>query len=82
MAVMGTGDIVAGKDQQTSEPRQSIVTNKPENAPGSRPESARPRQAQMCAAMTEQVTDSSVLSQPQGFLRLVGCRQRKAGQLR
>ena len=76
---MGSGDIVVGK-HQTSEPRKSTGKNKPENPAGALPEPARPRQVQMCAAMTQQAADSAIVSQPQEFVRLIGCRERKVRQ--
>jgi hypothetical protein len=74
MAVMGSGDIVAGKDQTTIKPRQPIVKDQTENAGGPRP--SRPQQ-QMCGAMTQQGSDNRASSQPQEFVRLVGCRDPK-----
>jgi len=80
MAVMGSGDIAAGKHQQTSKFRQSVAKDATENAAGSSPEPARPHQAQMCGAMTQQGPDSRAPSQPQEFVRLVGSRDPKARQ--
>jgi hypothetical protein len=76
MAVMGRGDIVVGKDQAPLNPRQSIVAaDQTENA--GRPRPPKPRQQQMCGAMSEQRADSGAYSQPQGFVRLVGYRAPK-----
>ena len=72
---MGRGDIVVGKDQVALNPRQSIVADQTENA--GRPRPPKPRQQQMCGAMSEQRADSGAYSQPQGFVRLVGHRDPK-----
>ena len=74
---MGSGDIVVGKDQTTFKSRQSIVKDPPENAGTPRPGPATPPQQQMCGAMTQQGAGNRAASQPQEFVRLVGCRDPK-----
>jgi hypothetical protein len=73
MAVMGSGDIVFGN--ATSKPDQLTSKDPPENAGG--PRSSRPRQQQMCGAMSQQGDSNHTPSQPQEFLRLVGYRYPK-----
>ena len=69
---MGSGDIVVGKATSNQlTPNDKI---KGANAP----QPSRPRQQQMCGAMTQQGDDLHGLSQPQEFLRLVGYRDPKA----
>jgi hypothetical protein len=75
MAVMGIGDIVVGKATPGS--RQSIVKDQAENAIGPRRGPVRPRQQQMCGAMTQQGSDNHTPSQQQEFVRLVGYRDPK-----
>jgi len=70
---MGRGDIVFGS--QNSKPNQSTVKDQPEDVGGSR--RSKPRQQQMCGAMSLQGADSGGYSQPQGFVRLVGHRDPK-----
>jgi hypothetical protein len=65
VAVMGSGDIVVGNPT----PNQSTPSDPGESA--ARP---RPRQQQMCGAMTEQGDGNRAPSQPQEFIRLVGYR--------
>jgi len=74
MAVMGSGDIVVGKPLKS---RQSSVKDPADNGPGQQPRPAKPRQQQMCGAMTQQATDNRTPSQPQEFVRLVGHRDSK-----
>jgi hypothetical protein len=76
MAVMGNGDIVVSK--LTPGSRQSIVEDQAENTTGPRRGPIKPRQQQMCGAMTQQGTDNHSPSQQQEFVRLVGYRDPKA----
>ena len=68
---MGSGDIVVGKVTSN----QSTPTDEAENDAGLRP--SRPRQLQMCGAMTQQDDGNRAASQPQEFVRLVGYRNPK-----
>jgi hypothetical protein len=70
---MGRGDTVVGNPNP--KPEQSTVKDQAENADSPRP--SRPRQQQMCGAMSEQRSDHGGYSQPQGFVRLVGYRDPK-----
>ena len=71
---MGSGDIVVGK--ATSKPNQSTPREAADSTGG--PVSSRPRQQQMCGAMSQQGDDyHNTLSQPQEFVRLVGHRALK-----
>jgi hypothetical protein len=73
MAVMGSGDVVVGKP--TSKPDQPTLKDPAHNADPSRP--SRPRQQQMCGAMSQQGDEYHTLSQPQEFVRLIGHREAK-----
>ena len=57
-------------------PGKSDMSDTTENTASVRREPATPRQRQMCGAMTQQDLGSSILSQPRGFIRLIGCRDR------
>jgi hypothetical protein len=70
---MGRGDIVVGNPN--SKPDRSTVKKQAENS--DRPPPPKPRQQQMCGAMSEQRSDHGAYSQPQGFVRLVGYRDPK-----
>jgi hypothetical protein len=78
MAVMGNGDIVVGSK---SLPRKSAnvtvkdLADRVAEAPGARDLAATERH---CGAMSQQRGDSGMLSTPQKFVRLVGCRDPKA----
>lgn len=72
---MGNGDIVVGN--ATPKPNQAIAKNQAENAGGPRPGPASPPQQQMCGAMSQQGDGNRTPSQPQEFVRLVGCRDPK-----
>jgi len=76
MAVMGSGDTVAGNNQMTSKSRQPVVKDQTERADKSR-RGPKPGQQQMCGAMTQQGTDNHAASQPQEFVRLVCYRDPK-----
>jgi hypothetical protein len=62
---MGSGDIVVGKATPQSPLKHSAESADP-------PRSGRPRQQQMCGAMTQQGDGNRATSQPQEFVRLVG----------
>jgi hypothetical protein len=73
MAVMGSGDIVVGKNPSTSE--SSPVS--PENRAKRAKASTAARAERHCGAMSQQRDDSGATSTPQKFVRLVGCRDAK-----
>jgi hypothetical protein len=75
---MGSGDIVVGK--ATNRPDQ--LTKQGQASDGDGPQPSRPRQQQMCGAMTQQGDGSRATSQPQEFVRLVGYRDPKIRQPR
>ena len=66
---MSNGDIVVGNPN----PKSDQSTGKDVGGPPP----SRPRQQQMCGAMTQQGDDYHTLSQPQEFVRLVGHRDAK-----
>ena len=70
---MGSGGIIVGN--AISNPGQSTVNDPAESADLARP--SKPRQQQMCGAMTQQGDGSRATSQPQEFVRLVGHRDPK-----
>jgi hypothetical protein len=75
MAVMGSGDVI-GRNQSIPEPRR-LDMNVQTDETGGPPRAARPRQQQMCGAMTQQGDGNRASSQPQEFVRLVGYRDPK-----
>jgi hypothetical protein len=72
MAVMGSGDIVVGKNPSTSE------SARPENLAKRVKASTAAKAEGHCGAMSQQRGDSGATSTPQKFVRLVGCRDAKA----
>jgi hypothetical protein len=73
MAVMGSGDIVVGNAIPRSDPsaeKGPVETADPRRSP-------KPRQQQMCGAMSQQGDGNHSPSRPQEFLRLVGYRYPK-----
>jgi hypothetical protein len=67
---MGSGDIVVGKATF----RSDQLTPQDQTRDGDVPRPSGPRQQQMCGAMTQQGDHNRAPSQPQEFVRLVGCR--------
>ena len=72
---MGNGDIVVGKAIPKS--HQSIAADQTGNTVGPRPAPTKPPQQQMYGAMSQQGDGNRAPSQPQEFVRLVGCRESK-----
>lgn len=70
---MGSGDIVVGN--AIPKPGQSTLNGPAEGTDP--PRWSRPRQQQVCGAMTQQVGDGQAPCQPQEFVRLVGYRDPK-----
>ena len=76
---MGNDDIVVGKKSQMRAPKSVIAENMAERAGVSAPtEASGAKLEQHCGAMSQQRGDSSAISTPQKFVRLVGCREAKA----
>jgi len=73
MAVMGSGDIVVGKNPSISESR----TASPENLAKRVKASTATKAGRHCGAMSQQRGDSGATSTPQKFVQLVGCRDAK-----
>jgi hypothetical protein len=67
---MGSGDIVVGS--ATAKLDQTALKDPAESADP--PRQFKPRQQQMCGAMTQQGDANRAPSQPQEFVRLVGYR--------
>jgi hypothetical protein len=84
MAVMGSGDIIAGSNPPTRKPKVQpttvIAKNLAKGAGASAGEAkTTPGAAERhCGAMSQQRTDSGATSTPQKFVHLVGCRDPKA----
>jgi hypothetical protein len=77
MAVMGSGDIIAGSTPPSRKRKTVIVENPSKAAGGSSPQRSAPTSGKgesRCGAMSQQRTDSGATSTPQKFLHLVGCR--------
>jgi hypothetical protein len=73
MAVMGSDDIVVGKNPATRKP--AAASENPTN-PASAPATS-PAREEHCGAMPQQRADSGTASTPQKFLRLIGCHEQK-----
>jgi hypothetical protein len=86
MAVMGSGDIIAGSNPSTRKPNakpkvrpETVIAKSLDK--GANPSTRRVETAageRHCGAMSQQRTDSGATSTPQKFLHLVGCRDPKA----
>jgi len=77
---MGNDDIVVGKKSQMRAPKSVIAENPAKRAGVSAPTDAgSAKLEQHCGAMSQQRGDSGAISTPQKFVRLVGCREAKAG---
>ncbi len=82
---MDRGDIIGGR-KPTRKPQESpqgvIVDNLSKRVSATAPQSdsAPGNVRSRSGAMSQQRCDSGAISTPQQFVRLVGCRDRKAGQ--
>jgi hypothetical protein len=86
MAVMGNGNIVVGKRTSGSTKTRSERNSKQmlaeipkQVAPARGAEPASLRTASHCGAMSQQRADAGMMSTPQQFVHLVGCRDPKTG---
>jgi hypothetical protein len=82
MAVMGSGDIIAGSNPSARKPkvisRTVIVKSLAKGAKASTQLAETTSVERHCGAMSQQRSDSGAMSTPQKFLHLVGCRDPKA----
>jgi hypothetical protein len=76
VAVMVSDDVVVRKSSDST----SVMASSKAEADRSDASGTAPARPKRCGAMSQQRGDSSIHSQPQEFVRLVGCRDPKAGQ--
>jgi hypothetical protein len=79
MAVMGSGDIIAGSNPSIPEPKAKAMDVKSlaKGAAASRQRAEANSGERRCGAMAQQRSDSGATSTPQEFLHLIGCRDPK-----
>ena len=77
---MGNGDIVVGSRPLPRKPANVTVTDLADRVAAADASGARElaETERHCGAMSQQRGDSGMLSTPQKFVRLVGCRDPKA----
>jgi hypothetical protein len=80
MAVMGNGDIVVGSKSPPRNPTDVTVKDLADRVAAAKPAGASDsaETERHCGAMSQQRGNSGMLSTPQKFVRLVGCRDAKA----
>jgi hypothetical protein len=84
MAVMRSGDIIAGSNPSTRKPKvkpEPVIVkslDKGAKPPARRADATAGDGERRCGAMSQQRTDSGATSTPQKFLHLVGCHDPKA----
>jgi hypothetical protein len=82
MAIMASGDIIAGSSPSAEKPKEKtktvIAKGSADGASMRRAETNPGAPERHCGAMSQQRSDSSAISTPQKLLHLVGCRDSKA----
>jgi hypothetical protein len=86
MAVMSSGDIVVGKRSSSAKPKikkiepTPVIAESPKRTLAPRAiETTSAQTTGRCGAMSQQRADGGMISTPQQFVHLVGCREAKAG---
>jgi hypothetical protein len=79
MAVMGSDDIVVGKNPSSRTPKTVITDNLAQHVGAPAPAESSSAQEQHCGAMSQQPCYGGATSTPQKFLHLVGCHEPKDG---
>jgi hypothetical protein len=80
MAVMGNGDIVVGGSPPPRKPANATVQDLADRVAAAKSSGLSDcgETERHCGAMSQQRGNSGMLSTPQKFVRLVGCRDAKA----